>query len=136
MQLATFLGLLAASATAIVCPPQMTEAALALKLEGEACGGACQADGSCAEGLECQKPKTSPFSFAILAPSPAGVCQKPKTVTHMMGGVSDIGLDDEGVQDAAKFGVDHIQKTSNGLALPTLDRIVSAQKQVVVSNTE
>merc|ERR1712137_365944 len=98
MQLATFLGLLAASATAIVCPPQMTEAALALKLEGEACGGACQADGSCAEGLECQKPKTSPFSFAILAPSPAGVCQKPKTVTHMMGGVSDIGLDDEGVQ--------------------------------------
>jgi hypothetical protein len=75
MQRAAFLFALLGSASAIVCPRDRST--LAIKAEGEECGGACDASGICGEGLMCVVPQASPLSFAIFvgAPAKVGTCQ-------------------------------------------------------------
>jgi hypothetical protein len=75
MQRAAFLFALLGSASAIVCPQDRST--LAIKAEGEECGGACDASGICGEGLMCVVPQASPLSFAIFvgAPAKVGTCQ-------------------------------------------------------------
>lgn len=151
--------LLTSSASAIVCPPQISEAVV-LKQESESCGGPCEQEGVCAEGLKCVTPKTSPLSFAILmGPKPVGVCTRPMVEDmdsvessapkekqdrllpkdkqdlllgrRLVGEESNVPLDDEGVVAAAKFAVTYVQQTANSLPKPALSRIVFAKQQVV-----
>ena len=62
-----------------VCPP--VEDGAPLKQLNEVCGGTCEALGKCADGLTCEKPQQSPFSFAVLVNKNEGTCQKP----HLLG---------------------------------------------------
>ena len=140
---AALLIALATGTTAIVCPPR--DDALPLKAEGEACGGACDSQGACAEGLKCVVPKTSPLSFAILmAPARAGTCVGPVEAAEngkerrltdkreLVGAPNAADLEDKDLVAAASFAAGYISSMSNSLTAPQLDTIVSATKQVVV----
>eukprot|EP00325_Prymnesiales_sp_UTEX-LB-985_P022108 CAMPEP_0174724526 /NCGR_PEP_ID=MMETSP1094-20130205/43492_1 /TAXON_ID=156173 /ORGANISM="Chrysochromulina brevifilum, Strain UTEX LB 985" /LENGTH=287 /DNA_ID=CAMNT_0015925755 /DNA_START=24 /DNA_END=887 /DNA_ORIENTATION=+ len=135
---ATLLAVFLLGSEAFVCPPK-TEAD-AVKAENEVCGGPCDSSGICAEGLKCVKPKTSTFSFAVLAFPAVGKCTRPvveetkpeaRKLGFIAGGNRDIDLNDQGVVAAAKFAETHIQSMSNSLTKPALSKVVSAQKQVV-----
>ena len=129
---------------AFVCPPAPVEDVP--RVEGEQCGGACDSFGKCAEGLECfvDKPKTSPFSFAIVMGNNnrAGVCVSPdKNVEErrslqlggrtLAGGVHETSVESPEVAGAAKHALAELMRSSNSLTPPTLVRVVSAQTQVV-----
>jgi len=149
MQILSVLALLVASASAIVCAPEISMA-IVLKEENEPCGGPCDQEGVCQEGLKCVTPKTSPLSFAILmGPKQTGVCTRPmveETVPEipppkgkqdlllgrrLTGEQANIPLDDEAVVAAAKFATTYVQETANSLPKPALSNIVFAKKQVV-----
>ena len=125
-------------AGAMVCPPVDKDKLKAnLKGEGEPCGGACDSLGWCADGLECVVPKTSSMSFAILlTPARSGICrgaveEDTPTNAPVPGGISTAEVD-EAVMGAARFCIEAMNSQSNSLTPPTLSRVVSATKQVVV----
>jgi len=62
-------------ASAMIRCPEVKDAP-ALKTVGQTCGGACNIEGDCAEGLKCVVPQASSLSFAILlgAPQRSGTC--------------------------------------------------------------
>lgn len=116
-----------------------------MRVEGEQCGGACDSFGKCATNLECfvDKPKTSPFSFAILMgnTNTAGVCVSPdKTVEErralqlggrtLAGGAHETSVESPEVAAAAKHALTSLMRSSNSLTPPTLVRVVSAKTQV------
>ena len=143
MNMKLLLLALVGSAMGMVCPPRSTEELKAnLKAEGEACGGACDSQGWCADGLECVVPKASPMSFAILlTPARIGVCRGLVEETEedvkvpTMGGTIPGGVTraevDEAMTAAANFCVTDMNSASNALTPPTMVKIVEATKQVV-----
>ena len=42
----------------------------------EVCGGTCDVLGKCADGLTCEKPQQSPFSFAVLVTRGLGAAER------------------------------------------------------------
>ncbi|CAK9061359.1 unnamed protein product [Durusdinium trenchii] len=62
---------LLAVASAIVCPPEMLQAAPIGLPAGSKCGGTCHVHGHCAAGLSCQQPRTP---IPVLGIQAAGVC--------------------------------------------------------------
>lgn len=122
--------------SAIICPEgeEHRARALRLRVEGEKCGGPCGVEGVCGDGLSCVKPKTSKFSFAIMAPEQPGTCTA--TVEDagrkLVGGATPVSdLDSEELRAAAKEAHQLIMQGSNALHPPALKRIVSATSQVV-----
>lgn len=130
-------------ASALVCPNVDKDALKAnLKQEGEACGGACDSLGWCADGLQCVVPKTSPLSFAILlTPARSGVCRGPveeatpveettDSPPALAGGIRNAEVDED-VLAAASYFIESMNRASNSLTPATLGRVVSVKKQVV-----
>lgn len=132
-----------AGSAGFVCPPRPVEEVA--KLEGEPCGGACDSYGKCGEGLECfvEKPKTSPFSFAIIMgkTEKAGVCASAATIEErrklqlggrtLAGGQVEASIESPEVAAAAKQALVFMMRASNSLTPPNLSKIISAQTQVV-----
>jgi len=126
------------SAVLIQCPPD-TNVPHDLSL-GHACGGVCNAKGSCAAGFFCQKPceadKYPSASFVVTemgSPEPEGVCVVAVDAFQkaIPGGAIQKDVCDDEVQKAAAAAVAQIDTQSNSMNSIQLVQVVEASSQVV-----